>query len=62
MPFSTEGFIMESFDQPQAGWTRDHCDVFPLLITFPDFTRRSIELFFNPTVLFDLPHATGYTY
>jgi len=49
---------MEAFDQSQSGWTRDHGNIFPLLISLQDFAWRCIKLFFHPAVLFNPPHAS----
>ena len=53
---------MESFDQSQPRWTRDHCDVFPLLVSLQNFTGHSTELFLDSAVLLDLPHTRVYPY
>src|SRR5260221_2991692 len=58
LPFSGEGFIVKSLDRPQPGRTREHRNIFPLLIALPNLLRHSSrELPVYPAVLLDAPHA-----
>jgi hypothetical protein len=56
-PFTSEYFVMESFDFPKPCWARNPHDVFPLFISFQDLFRNFRKSLRQSSVFVDFPHS-----
>ena len=62
LPLARQGFIVESLNQAETGWSGKHGDVFPLLVPLQDFPGGRRELLVDTAVFLDAPHITFYIY
>jgi len=62
LPFTEEGLIMKSLDQPQAVRTGNSDYVFPLLVSLQNIRREAPKLPSDAPVLKDIPHTLNDIY
>ena len=57
LPLARQGFIVESLNQAETGWSGKHGNVFPLLVPLQDFPGGRRELLVDTAVFLDAPHV-----
>jgi hypothetical protein len=63
LPLARQGFVVKPFDRSQTRRTRKASDVFPFFVAFQHLDRNiARQLFVDPTVLLDSPHAILWIY
>lgn len=57
LPLANQGLVVKAFDQSQSRWAGNCGDVLPFFISLKHLNRNRTDLFVNPFMFFDAPHA-----